>query len=499
MSRSIKLDQYSYALFGSIRRIFSRPYHSIRNLLAGDTAAFALGILFNSIVVLVLIVGLVLSRSISLEAPFLLVATPDNFKGLLPASGIVVGFLAFWWPGRRPTRILLLVIIAVVCGILNAIDLTFLSWFNQPAFLLYKHLPSPDIRLATLGSFLTYFCQYVPFKFVLLSLLLMAPAFLAIYYIDPISRCSRLAALLVTACTLAAPLAFGHHVPVRKLGALEAEALRVDPYIRLRRLQSADRSNALAPLDSPRFKPRTILLVVNENTSYFSKSSQDEQIALIDRLISLSGTQKGWNVFSNAVTNSSCTDVSIPSILTGSGPSESHEKLHQLPFIFDIAKARGYRTAFYTSSTLEWANFSTFFSSAKIDSISTAETIGLPLINDLAIDDIPAMKRLADFIERSRPEEDLFIVAYPQAMHPPRQSMGALVFPPELKDRGKRARFVLESVHKILFDALHASGRFDGALILETGDHGEPFIAASRQFFLSRSKIMMKRRCGFRS
>jgi hypothetical protein len=218
------------------------------------------------------------------------------------------------------------------------------------------------------------------------------------------------------------------------------------------------------------------VLVINESTGFFLRSSQDPDVSLVDRIRQHSGAPDAWRVFGNAVTNSNCTDVSIPSILTGSGTHEGIDKLHAMPFVFDIAKARGYRTAFFTSAVVAWANLATFLSSARIDHMLTASEAGHPFINDLATDDMAIMKDLRRFILEVRPSENLFLVVYPNAMHTPYQHTGDIEFPAGMDDNVLRALFILESEHKLLFDTLRETGRFDDALIIETGDHGsDPF------------------------
>jgi Sulfatase len=261
-------------------------------------------------------------------------------------------------------------------------------------------------------------------------------------------------------------------IDLQALSAIETEALKLDPTIDRESLRAVDRSNSIRLVSNPRFRPRTIVLVLNENTSFFSPSSQDSKISLIDQLVTSSGGPNGWNVYKNAVTNASCTDVSHPSLFTGTGTHESLEKLHQMPFIFDIAKARGYQTVLYTSQTLEWANESIFLSGAKIDHLLSASMTGQPIINDIGIDDIYIMNRLKDFI-REKADEDLFIVFGNNAMHTPYQHASEITFPPEVNDRRLRGLFVLESAHKMLFDVLRETGRFEDALIIVTADHGD--------------------------
>ena len=120
---------------------------------------------------------------------------------------------------------------------------------------------------------------------------------------------------------------------------------------------------------------------------------------------------------------------------------------------------------------MRWANFEQFFAGAKIDEMLCAETAGSSCVNDLAIDDYIVTSKL----ERQLIESDgrLFIVLYTNALHQPFQSESQYAIPDDIKSRSSRATYLIEKQHTVLFDALKLSGRFDDALIVILGDHGE--------------------------
>ena len=237
------------------------------------------------------------------------------------------------------------------------------------------------------------------------------------------------------------------------------------------RLWTAHRQDAIKIGPASIAKPRTIIVAVNESTGDDFPSREGSSVLLRTKIANLSGAPEQWVMFGDAVTNSNCTDVSLPSIVTGTGTSESVEKLHAMPFIFDLAKARGYRTAFVTSSTLHWANFKQFFDGAAIDYLFSADKSGYPLINDLAIDDSVMFDKISAFI--SAANSDIFAVIYSNAMHLRYQVTSKIAIPAELTDRRSRALYILEHGYRELFDTLRKTGRLDNALIFILGDHGE--------------------------
>lgn len=237
-----------------------------------------------------------------------------------------------------------------------------------------------------------------------------------------------------------------------------------------RELYAADRSNAFRLKRSAPALPETILLIINESAGNFLPSSEGET-SLAQRIRILSGRPEEWFAPRNVVTNSCCTEISFPSILTGTGSHEGIETLHRLPFVFDLAKARGYRTALLMSSILQWLHLDRFLSAAHLDELSSAETSGQPLVNDLGIDDAFTVERFERMIETA--EGQVFAVVFLNALHVPFQTESRLPVAAGLRDRHSRAIAITESAHQRLFDALKRAGRYEAALIASIGDHGE--------------------------
>jgi len=100
-----------------------------------------------------------------------------------------------------------------------------------------------------------------------------------------------------------------------------------------------------------------------------------------------------------------------------------------------------------------------------------AEDKNLPPLNDFAIDDGLIINDLVSFIRRSG-DRPLFVVAYFNALHDPYQAQSILPIPSDLKERRAKASFILEEVHRRLFNALREMDRFDDSFVIITGDHG---------------------------
>ena len=343
--------------------------------------------------------------------------------------------------------------------------------FGISPWKVYRSLSADLFREMSWTAAKAYVVQYFPLGFLAWLTAAMGAAVLLTAWTVGLEGLSAWLALVIVFMAVGLWSFQQRQQNLRALSATERAFLTINPQVALFVLKAADRNGHVRLNKEVRCKPNTIVLIINESAGYYLPSSEGPAVSLQRKLLNLSGHPAQWFVPSNAVTNSSCTDVSIPSLLTGAGPHESAEKLHRMPFVFDVAKARGYRTAFFTSSTLQWANFDKFFSTAKIDELFTAESSGLPYINDLTVDDIVPTMRLAERITQT--DGPIFAVLYTNALHLPFQAVSHVDIPATLADRKSRALYIMETEHKILFDALTASQRYDDALIVTVGDHGE--------------------------
>ncbi|HEY6817588.1 MAG TPA: sulfatase-like hydrolase/transferase [Croceibacterium sp.] len=379
------------------------------------------------------------------------------------AYGYLILLLPPPFAGKRMASAISISLGLLVSAFLAA-DLTALRFFDTPFLKLYPYLPVTAGN-ASLADVVGYAVSYVPLGVWLLA---VATTFLGMgasrLLPDP-TRARVVSVLLLPlfyAGTALAAVASEQADP--RIAALMAE-----PAPPLKRLASADRSGNFTLAGNSRTEPRTIVLVIMESTGASTPSS-DGQRLLSRQIVDQSGTGR-WVAFRNAVTNSNATDISVPSLLTGSGANESIGKIHRLPFVSQYAATRGYRTAFITSSTMRWAGFEPFFADASMDRIVTAADSGLPFINDLAVDDHFAYQAAAKAVEEA--DGKLFLTLYPQSLHWPFQTDSAFGIPAQIQDRRARATWIAETGLRLLFETLRKTGRLDDALIVVAGDHGE--------------------------
>ncbi len=219
---------------------------------------------------------------------------------------------------------------------------------------------------------------------------------------------------------------------------------------------------------------KTILVVVNESWGTdgvafagYPKSG----MPLLDNRVA---RDSSWVAFPKAFTNATATDVSMPSLFTGSRTDDSWDKLHRYPFPWYMAKARGYRIAYVTSQRFQWLNMRDFFFPEGADYLESMETLNAPAVNDAGVDDNLSARKLADYISSIEPDQPLFLVWNSNSMHGPFQEKSEYVKTDTIVGgRWPKAQHILDVALDTLFECLRSTGRLDESFIILTGDHGE--------------------------
>ncbi|MDR3468193.1 MAG: sulfatase-like hydrolase/transferase [Xanthobacteraceae bacterium] len=370
-----------------------------------------------------------------------------------------------------PSVIVALPLLAAIaaCDIADAVSF---RYFGVSVGETIRHLPVSPLGPHAFKAAMAYIHSFLPKKYPIASCgVLIAAPLIASRWLPPGPELIGSGAFAVVLGVATA--VWRRRAPHDDLAVVERAIVLAPDTVDRHPLQRCERPGAFTLAAPPQSVPGTILLVILESAGARLPSSQDPKLSLADRLRQLSGAFEAWIAPVNAISNSSCTDVVLPSILTGAAPHESSAKLHRLPFLFDIAGARGYRTGFFTSSSLDWAGLGDFFAGARIDTLFTAETDDLPYVNDLGIDDHIAARRLAEWLDAGA--APAFAVLYSNALHVPYQRDSEIAIPDTLTARRDRATYIVERELALLFETLEANGRFDDALVLVVGDHGELF------------------------
>jgi hypothetical protein len=225
---------------------------------------------------------------------------------------------------------------------------------------------------------------------------------------------------------------------------------------------------------SPLLSPKTIIVLINESLPWNLGTSGNPASPLFDSLLAESGLpREEWVVFPHAFTNSSATDISVPSILTGADPTAGTDNIQAMPLVYSMAKMRGYQTAFFTSQDYGWLNMRLFFASKDLDVFLSGEITGQPAASLLGIDDLYVADKIAEFIRNVPRERPLFLVLNNNAVHLPYQTKTEIPLPELGGDPKRQAAFILEEFYRRIYQSLRDTDRLQGSLIIATSDHGE--------------------------
>ena len=216
-----------------------------------------------------------------------------------------------------------------------------------------------------------------------------------------------------------------------------------------------------------------ILVIINES---FGKNQglpfYNSKINAMPLLTKRIKNNSEWILFKKAFTNSTATDVSVPSMLTGVNPIESNTKLHSMPLIWDWAKANNKYTFLLTSQRYSWGKFNKFFFSDSLDIHLDAESIEAPIINDLGIDDTIMIQELPNILKKIPNEQGFIGVINTNALHSPYQKTSQLITPPDYLNRYQKALFILDYTIDLTISYLNKYD-LNNTIIIITSDHGE--------------------------
>jgi hypothetical protein len=177
--------------------------------------------------------------------------------------------------------------------------------------------------------------------------------------------------------------------------------------------------------------------------------------------------------FDQALCNSSSSDISYASLLTGLSPDESRERFHRTPLLWSAAKAAGYRTALYTSQSLRWANLDRFLLDATLDRAVYRERLRAPVVNDLAMDDrVVNALAIGELARGGGPS--CAVVNY-NMLHAPFFSgeAGGTAPADAALPRYLAALSLFDACIGDLLDSLRVSGALERTAVCFTADHGE--------------------------
>lgn len=248
----------------------------------------------------------------------------------------------------------------------------------------------------------------------------------------------------------------------------------VNQYLNSNGLSIPSRNFALKPISHPLSSTNTVILFIHESWGGHSIFYSPDKINGMPKLKKFLEQRPQWINFENFFANSSATDVSMPSILSGLSPIRSKHDFHNYPILSNLAKNAGFETWYISSQKLSFANLRDYLSLSNFDYIAGQEDFKSPIVNDLGSDDIFVANQLAQKISATEKNKKLFILINTNALHAPFQQKSNYLNEKWISnDSLRKALQILDfSIAKVL-TSLDQTGRLDDSFIMMTGDHGE--------------------------
>ena len=384
-----------------------------------------------------------------------------------------------------------------------AVLFTFGTGVQNAFFAFYKSYLSQD-TLADLDSFVWAITGAVPFDrlrtalhFLLALALSLALLVLARLFLRP--RRVRAARLLRPALlVLALVLPFSIPVSYRVIQSTSPDlvyfnglAVHVRERIRSARLgdpryvRTQRRSPEPVPPLSPKpARPRNLLMILQE--------SQRADVTCIEYQPNCPLATPDSNRASprrlpllELRANTSSTAIALVALWAGTDPTDSKERVHAAPLLWEYARAAGYDTAYWTSQALMFGNARLYVQDAAINHFVGGNELSSKCEWVAGADDILATDRaIADW---GKLKEPFVAVLHLSNVHRPRRidTDNPLFKPTNLTDKGTRgaegknhyrnAVNLSDRAVAKLIDHVRASESGGRTVIVYTSDHGESF------------------------
>ncbi|MCO5268872.1 MAG: LTA synthase family protein [Brumimicrobium sp.] len=184
--------------------------------------------------------------------------------------------------------------------------------------------------------------------------------------------------------------------------------------------------------------------------------------------------KENFVLFHDAMAISGCTDMSMPTMLTGTEPEADYYKFMRMPFMWDYAKENGYTTGFITPQQFGWFSFYEFYKNKNLDFVYSAEDTELEYANDLGIDDVAQSINARKVMKDKLTGKRFFMVWGSNALHYPYQGNSDYVkIPSQITDHYGRSLYIVDKAMNNMYDVLKELGQEENTIYIFTADHGQ--------------------------
>ncbi len=234
------------------------------------------------------------------------------------------------------------------------------------------------------------------------------------------------------------------------------------------------RSVHITPQKEGRIQKYNFLIIYHESMGVNATELYQSEKILTPRLSQFFNKYRDTFVkFENAYTNSTATDLSVPIILTGLGPTDSIDKYHQIPFLWDWANSFNLETFFVTSQRFEWARFDKYFLASPPNHMLSAENSGHKVIHDIGIDDHYSARSLIHLLKKKETLSPFLAIFNTNGMHIPFQQESEFHRAPKDYSPYEKSSHIVDNATGEIFSYLEESSLLENTFIIITSDHGE--------------------------
>ena len=243
---------------------------------------------------------------------------------------------------------------------------------------------------------------------------------------------------------------------------------------------SVRQPDALPPMTPPAHRP-SVVLIISESVRGDAICSEKQEgcnarfldDAIPERLGFLRMTSQASGTFTACMT-----------LWTGLAPDADFRTVHHAAFVWEIAKAMGYRTGYFSSQNLRYRDLGTYLTVAGIDEMIGAADLGDTSDPHIGAPDERAAAKLVEFV--SRQTGPYFAVLHLSNTHWPYRVDPALQpFSPHdadpfkgaltLYNHYKNSVLLQERTLAETFRALKAMPSWQDSVAMFVSDHGEQF------------------------
>lgn len=185
----------------------------------------------------------------------------------------------------------------------------------------------------------------------------------------------------------------------------------------------------------------------------------------------------GYHVFPKARTNSTATESSVPTILSGIDPGGVSDAYGRATSLWQLGKSAGASTFLFSAQSYSFSHFDEYFLDANVDVEKTGEDLSHEMVNDRGIDDTIAVDAAIAHMTKLAADKAFFVGAiHFNATHSPGFPGPGVVIEHKARDNQEQyaaaARFIDHEQRRIM-EALDRLGLADSTVVIASSDHGE--------------------------